>query len=147
MHIQRQTPIELVLKDGSMWLAFIFVPSAILVAVSSLEKHKPLGLLVTAFFLLFSAAFARHSTFTLDGMERNVRWRRRTFLKNETGSIPFDIIRDIIIDAQASDHDSVSYRLSIATVDGTTPMANIFSGGRIEHYQQLRQQIDRKSVV
>lgn len=141
MHIQRQTPTELILQDGSMWMSFIFIPAAIFVAALSVEKHKPLGLLVAAFFLLFAALFTRHSTFTLNGMQRIVRWRRRTFLKDESGSIPFDLIRDIILDAQARDRNSVGYRLSIVTVDGATPMANVFSGGRIEHYQQLRRQI------
>lgn len=141
MHIQRQTPMELILQDGSRWMAFVFVPAAICIAVPSLEKHKPLGLLVAAFFLFFSAVFMRHTTFTLDKMQRAARWRRRTVLKDENGSIPFDIIRDVVIDTQSGDRGTMSYRLSIVTADGPTPMANVFSGGRIEHYQQLRRQI------
>ncbi len=141
MHIQRQTPMELVLQDGSRWLAFVFIPSAVLVASTSIEKHKPLGLLGSAFFLLFAAAFFRHSTFTLDKMQRIARWRRFTVLKNETGSIPFDSIRDIVIDAQAGDHNAMTYRLSLVTADGPIPMANMFEGGSIERYQKLRQQI------
>jgi hypothetical protein len=141
MHIQRQTPMELVLQGGTRWMAFVFVPAGILVAVSSVEKHKPLGLLGSAFFLLFAAAFFRHSTFTLDKMQRIARWRRFTVLKNETGSIPFDSIRDIIIDAQAGDRNSASYRLILVTPDDRIPMDNVLQGGRIEHYERMRQQI------
>ena len=141
MHIQRQTPMELVLQDGSRWLAFVFVPSAVLVASTSIEKHKPIGLLVSAFFLLFAAAFFRHSTFTLDKMQRIARWRRFTVLKNESGSIPFDSIRDIVLDTQAGNNNTATYRLSLVTADGPLPMANMFQGGSIDHYQDLRQQI------
>lgn len=141
MHIQRQTPMELVLQGGTRWMAFVFVPSGILVGVSSVEKHKPLGLLVTAFFFFFAAAFFRHSTFTLDKMQRIARWRRFTVLKNETGSIPFDAIRDVIIDAQAGDHNSASYRLILVTLNDRIPMDNVLQSGRIEHYEQMRQQI------
>lgn len=141
MHIQRQTPMELVLQDGSRWLTVIFIPSAIFVTVFSIEKHQPRGFIAAALCLLFAAVFFRHSTFTLDKMQRIAQWRRLTILKNETGSIPFDSIRDIVIDAQAGDRNTTSYRLSIVTPDGQTPMANMFQGGRIEHYQHLRQQI------
>jgi len=142
MHIQRQTSMELVLQDGSMWMAFLFVPAGIAIAVSSIEKHKPFELLVTALFLLLAAAFTRHTTFTLDGMQRVARWRRRTFLKVETGSIPFDTIKDIVIDAQTGGrNNTMSYRLSINTASGSVPMANIFQGGALEHYQKLRQQV------
>ncbi|HLY41634.1 MAG TPA: hypothetical protein VKR52_10480 [Terracidiphilus sp.] len=141
MHIQRQTSTELVLQDGSMWMAFLFVPAAFFGGVAAIEKHKPMGLLISAFFLLFAAAFTRHTTFTLDGMQRVARFRRRTFLKIETGSIPFDSISDIVIDAQAGDRNSVSYRLSLVTGDGPVPMANVFSGGSYEHVQHLREDI------
>ena len=141
MHIQRQTPMELVLQDGSRWLALVFLAVALFIAVSSIERHTLKGLLVSAFFLLFAAAFFRHSTFTLDRMQRVARWRRLNILKNEAGFIPFDSIRDIVIDAQGGNRNSVSYRLVIVTADGRTPMANLFEGGSIEHYQMLRQQI------
>jgi len=141
MHIQRQTPMELVLQDGSRWLAFVFLAVAVFIAVSSIERHTLKGLLVSAFFLLFAAAFFRHSTFTLDRMQRVARWRRLSIFKNEAGSIPFDSIRDIVIDAQAGDRNSVSYRLVIVTAEDRTPMANLFEGGTIEHYEKLRQQI------
>jgi len=141
MHIQRQTPMELVLQDGSRWMSFLFVALAVFVAVASFERHSWRGLLVSAFFLFFAAAFFRHSTFTFDKMQRIARWRRFTVLKNESGSIPFDSIRDIIIDAQAGDHNSVNYRLVLVTAEGRTPMANLFEGGSIEHYQKLRRQI------
>lgn len=142
MHIQRQTSMELVLQDGSMWMAFLFVPAAIAIAVSSVEKHKPLELLAAALFLLFAAAFTRHTTFTFDGMQRVARWRRRTFLKVETGSIPFDAIKDVVIDAQTgSRNNTMTYRLSINADTSSVPMANIFQGGTLEHYQKLRQQV------
>lgn len=141
MHIQRQTPMELVLQDGSMWMAFIFVPSAIFVTISSIEKHQPRGFFAAALCLLFAAVFTRHTSFSFDKMQRVARWSRRTFFKVETGSLPFDSIRDIVIDAQAGDRNTATYRLSLVTADGPLPMANMFQGGSIGHYQGLRQQI------
>ena len=141
MHIQRQTPMELVLQDGSRWLSFLFIAVVVFVGVSSIEKHSYRGFFVSAFFLLFAVAFFRHSTFTLDKMQRIARWRRFTILKNETGSISFDSIRDIFIDTQAGEHGTACYRLTIVTTEGRTPMANMFEGGSIERYQHLRQQI------
>ncbi len=141
MHIQRKNEMELVLQDGSRWMLFVLIPLAVFVAIGSLERHSYKGLFLSAFFLLFAAVFFRHSTFTLDKMQRIARWRRMTILKTENGSIPFDSIRDIVIDAQSSGSSNVSYRLTLVTAEGRTPMANLFEGGRIERYQHLREQI------
>lgn len=141
MHIQRQTATDLVLQDGSRWLAFPFYLVSIALIATFLKDFDPVGLLCGTMFSFVAALFTRHTEFAFDRTQRLVRWRRRTFLKNDSGSIPFDAIRDIVIDAQRGSRGATSYRLSVLTVDGPTPMSNSVGGGDIERYQHLRQQI------
>jgi hypothetical protein len=141
MHIQRQTSTELVLQDGSRWLALPFYLVGLALAASFLKDFDPVGLLAGAMFLFVAAFFTRHTAFIFDRTQRIVRWRRRTFVKNESGYIPFDTIRGIAIDAQRGARGGTSYRLSVLTDDGSTPMSNSVGGGNIEEYQKLRLEI------
>jgi hypothetical protein len=140
MHIARQTQQELVVVDGTRWLALIFLAVTLLLVVSSVTRHEGKLLFVAGFFLLFAAAFARRTTVVLDGMQRVARWSRRTLLGKESGSIPFDDITDIVLDASPGANGALAYRLQMVTADGKTPMASVFNSG-LDHYENLRGQI------
>ena len=140
MHIKRQTSMELVLEDGSIWISLVCAPIGVIFCANSLTKHEPKMLLGAAFSFLFAALFLRHTTFTLDGMQRMGHWRQRTFLKVETGDVAFDAITDIVLDAQTGSHNTMTYRLVILTADAKIPMASVYESG-LERYEKMRGQI------
>jgi hypothetical protein len=140
MHIARHSPRELVVVDGTRWLALFFLAVAALLTFFAVTRYEYKLLFVTGFFLLFAALFTRRTTVTLDGMQRIANWRARTFLTVKSGAIPFDDITDIVLDATSGDHGSMVYRLSMVTAAGNTPMASAFATG-VKHYESLRGQI------
>lgn len=141
MHIKRESPTELLLVDGSIWLAFPFYLLGIALIATFLKGFDPVGLLCGTLFFFMAALFTRHTEFGFDREQRLARWRRRTFLSVNGGSIPFDAIRDIAIEPRRGSRGGTSYRLSVITDEDPTPMANSVGGGDIEKYQQLRQRI------
>ncbi len=139
MHAVRQSPTELVVKDSSVWMTILF--SGIAVAlVAGLGFSQPLRLLVPAFFLLCGIVTARATTFTFDGMRRTVQWSGFKPFKAESGTILFDEIDDIVVEASSNGNGAIAYRLSLKTRQGTVPMAYAYSGSR-DGYAALRQQI------
>jgi hypothetical protein len=139
MRITSQTPQELIVQDGSVWVSYICAASALVIIFFSIAENKINGLLTASFFLLCAIIADRRTTFTFDAMQRVVRWRGKKFLKVESGMIPFDDITDI--GTEASDSDGVTcYRLTILTRDGVFPMAYAYTG-RADAYAALRKQI------
>jgi hypothetical protein len=127
MHITRETPQELVVVHGSIWLSVLCAAAGLVLTCVAIVQCKPKGLLAAGLFLLFAALSARHITFTFDNMQRLVSWTGRKLFKVESGIIRFDDITDITVEALAGD-TGITRRLAILTPRGSTPMAYAYSG-------------------
>jgi hypothetical protein len=139
MHVVRHSPTDLVVKDSGVWMTILFTGIAAAL-VAGLGISQPLRLLVPAFFLLCGVITARATTFTFDGMRRTVQWSGFKPFKTESGTILFDEIDDITVEASSNGDNGIAYRLSLNTKQGTVPMAYAYSGSR-DGYVALRQQI------
>lgn len=139
MHIVRQSPTELVVKDSSLWMTILFAGIAVAL-VAGVGFSEPVKLLVPALFLLFGTITARATTFTFDAMRRTVQWSGFKPFKAESGTILFDEIEDITVEAAAGGNNRAAYKLSLATKQGPVPMAYGYSSSR-DGYAGLRQQI------
>lgn len=130
MRITRQTSTELVVEDSLLWVTVLCA----LVAAPLLYIGIAPGLHGTlaggGLFLFFGLFGVRKMTFVFDGIERRVRWNGRKLFKVESGSIPFDEITGIGVEAMSSDNSGVAYRLSILTAHGSVPMAYAYGGGK-----------------
>lgn len=140
MRIVRQSPTELVVKNSSLWMSIVCGGGALALILFGIAKAQPNLFLVAAFFLLFATITARETTFTFDGLERVTRWSGYKPFKSESGSIRFDDISDITIEAMSMDKSGMTYRLTLQTANGPVPMANAYSGSR-DGYASLRRQI------
>ena len=85
MHVVKETPNELVIKDSSMWLAAVFVIAGVAVALFGIAHSYPLSFLVSLILLLFAAPFARTLKFTFSSDERLARWRGRKIVQSGSG--------------------------------------------------------------
>ena len=130
MRITRQTPTELVVADSSMWLSAIFAAAACMPIGITISVHKLNGFYAAAFLLLFAVVWLRKTMVTFDAQQRVVRWTARKMFKVESGTIPFDDIRDISIDTMTSDKGTIIYRLAILTSQGAVPMESAYNSGR-----------------
>lgn len=140
MRIASQSPTELVVKDSTLWISALCGAAALATAYFALAKHQPRGLLGGAFFLLFTIAFARHTVFTFDGMQRMVRWSGYKPFHSASGSISFDEIADITVETSFGGNNVPTYRLSLKTANGLVPMAFVYSGSN-DGYASLRRTI------
>jgi hypothetical protein len=140
MHVVRETPNELVIKDSSLWLAAVFVIAGVAVAFFGIARSYPLSLLVSLVLLLFAAPFARTVKFTFSSTERVARWRGRKLFKVESGSVAFDEITGVGTETTASSKGGLSFRLTLLTAQSSIPMAYTLQSGE-QHYARLRQKI------
>jgi hypothetical protein len=140
MRIAHQSPTELVVKDSSFWLTYLNAGIALLLLVAGISKTEPRVYLGAALFLLFAAITARGTTFTFDGMQRVVRWNGFKLFKKDSGTIPFDDIEDVTVEASSSGNSGTTYRLSLLTKQGAVPMAYAYSGSS-DSYGAMRREI------
>jgi hypothetical protein len=93
-----------------------------------------------ALFLLLALPAIRKSRFVFDARERVVRWRNFLMFRTSAGSLPFDAIRGIGIEAFSSEGNGLTYRLTILTSDKPVPLSSAYSPGE-EKYTNLRNTI------
>ena len=140
MRIVRQSPTELVVKNSTLWMSIVCGAGALTLIFFGIAKAKPGMFLVAVFFLLFATITARGSTFTLDGLERVARWRDYKLLKTSSGTVRFDDVSDITVEATSMDKSGTMYRLVLQTTNGPVPMANSLTGSS-DGYASLRRQV------
>lgn len=140
MRIIRQSATELVVKDSSVWMSVLCIGGALAVGCFAWMKGEPKSLFVTAFFLLFAAIAARATTCTFDALEQVVRWRGFRLFKTSSGTVRFEDIRDITVEAMSMDKSGMTYRLVLQTAQGPVPLANAYSGSS-DGYAKLRREI------
>jgi hypothetical protein len=140
MHIARQSPQELLVVDSSRWISLLSATAGVVTGFAALAKHQPKGFFGAGLFVLFAVLADAQTRFTFDAMRRVVHWTGRRFFRSESGTIAFDDIRDITVEASAAGSEgSASYRLAILTDQGTRPMAYGYSG--IGDFGKMRQAI------
>jgi hypothetical protein len=137
MRITRQTPTELVTEDSTVWISLVCSLAALPLIYVGIQAGRHKALLGAALFILFSVVWVRKKTFTFDAMQRGVRWTGRKLLKIESGSIPFDNITDIGIEALSGGSSDATYRLTVLTPQGAVPMAYEYTG-RTDAYAAMR---------
>jgi hypothetical protein len=141
MKILRQTPLELVTVDSTIWISMICALASLPLFYVSVVLGRRGVLFGACFFAICAMIGIRKMTFVFDAMQRMVRWKGWKPFKVESGIIPFDEITDIGTEAiSGGESGGASYRLTILTPKGAVPMAYAY-GGNSQQYESLRKTI------
>jgi len=140
MRITRQAATELVVVDSSLWIAAISAFGALSLFCATAITEKKGNLVCAGFFAICSLICIRRTRFVFDARARVVRWKNLLFLKASTGSLAFDDIRGIGIEASSGDGGSATYRLTILTSQKPIPLAYSYSPGS-DKYAAMREAI------
>lgn len=140
MHVLRKTNQELVVIDGSIWLSVFFLCAASLITYQGVVHNMRNWWLAVGLLLLFALVMWRRETVTFDTASQQVRWVRRRAFKLASGTIAFSDMRGITIESMSTNHNVLSYRLTILTTAEPVPMSDEYGGGQA-HYEALRKQI------
>lgn len=139
MHVTRKTNQELVVLDSSIWISiFLLIVSAFMTYRLLLENNRR-GLWIDAIFLLFILLFWRREVVVFDAARQQAIWTRRRLFNVATGAIPFSEITGIGMETTSSGN-ALTYRLSILTAKGSTPMSDSYASGQ-KKYEDLRKEI------
>jgi hypothetical protein len=140
MKLTRKPDGQLVLADNSLWLAAIFALAALPLFYAAIILGRGRTFFGACFFLLSSFLCMRKSVFTFDADRRLVRWHMLRFLKVTSGTVPFEKVRDIGMEATSGRGGNTNYRLTLLTFDGSIPlMSSYASDGK--KYASIREQI------
>jgi len=144
MRIARQTDHELVIEESSLWLSVVLFVAATALAFLTLSQNKPKGLLGAGLFFLFALMWVRKIVFRFDAGEQMVYWMGRVLFKVTTGNIPFSQITGIGTETSSGGKSGnvPTYRLSILTAVGSTPMSSAYGGNR-NNYMSIREVVLR----
>ena len=134
----RQTATELVVEDSCLWVAVVTAAGSLPLFYAGAFVGNKGNYIVGGLFLLCALLATRKSRFVFDARERVVRWTNLLIFRTSTGSVPFDDIRGIGIEAMAGDGDS--YRLTILSSQKPIPLASSYGPGK-EKYTNLRKTI------
>ncbi|MGA3133024.1 MAG: hypothetical protein ABSD59_19640 [Terracidiphilus sp.] len=143
MRVKRETPAELVVAEGTIWVSCIcaVVASALLYSLRN-QGQKLGGLLMAGFLLAFAAGFVLKTQVIFNAMERTASWSGRRLFWVKSGTIPFDAIQDVGMDSSVGNHGVLTYRMTIVTAQGTIPMSDSYSGGK-QSKTEMRERILR----
>lgn len=139
MHVARKTNQELVILDSSIWISVFLLCISVFAAYRLSVQHNTKGLLSLAFMLLFILLFWRKEVVSFDAARQQVTWTRRRLFRVATGTISFSEITGIGMETTSADR-ALTYRLTILTAQGSTPMSDSYAGGQ-QKYEKLRQEI------
>lgn len=141
MRITRQTVVELVLEDNSLWLAGVLAIASLPLFYAAVFAGKKGNFVVAGFLVACSLICIRKTCFVFDARERVVRWKNLRFLKASTGSVAFDEIREIGIESSSGGSEGRSgYRLTILTSSGSIPLSYSY-GSESDKYATMRETI------
>jgi hypothetical protein len=142
MKILRQTQLELVTVESTLWISIFFALVSLIMIYAAIASGQLKLLFSAGVFALLALVCIWKKTFVFDAMQRVVRWNGRKIFKTESGTIPFDEIADIGTEARSSgdSRGRAMYRLTILTPQGSVPMAYGYGGYR-PRYDSLRKTI------
>jgi hypothetical protein len=144
MHIQRETPAELVVVDGTLWMSTPFTFGFVYMLYQTIHRAimhtgNRWDVLAPIIMGLFAWASAQHTRFVFKAMPGMVRWRRFQYLRIRSGSISFDEVTDIAIETTTTDKGGKVHRLVVVTSQARIPMSNGYSG--LGNFDKMRARI------
>ncbi len=127
MVAQRNTEGVLVFQNSTVWLSVVCgVIIAILIYAAFASGDN--RLFRPALFLgLFFVAFLSKYKFVFDATQRMVRWQIMRFGWRRTGSLPFDAVKDVVLQSEPG-KGRPTYRLAILTAEGSMPLSSGYGG-------------------
>jgi hypothetical protein len=140
MRVTRQTATELVVEDSSLWIAAVLFAGSLPLFYSAVVVGNKGSYIVGGFFLLCALLGARKSRFIFDARERVVRWENFVVVRSSAGSLAFDDIRGIEIEAFSGGENGLTYRLTLLTSGKPVPLSSAYRPGE-RKYTDLRNTI------
>lgn len=129
MKVVRQTETELVLGDSTLGFAALMGAAAVFLAYGAVSTGKKSTLFPAALFVLFAFFCLRKTTIVFDSVRRMANWHRLRYFIRSSGSIPYDDIKDIVIETSTGGTAGrATYRLAILTQQGSWPMSDGYGG-------------------
>lgn len=133
MHIQRETPTELVVVDVTLWMSIPFAFGFVYMLYQTIHRAmlhtgNRWDTLAPIIMGLFAFASAQHTRFAFNADRRTVRWRRFQSFRFHSGSLSFDGVSDVAIETTLTDKGGKVHRLALVTSQGRIPMSNGYSG-------------------
>lgn len=123
-----------------MWIAAVLFAGSLPLLYSAAVVGNRGGYIVGGFFLLCALLGTRKSRFIFDARARIVRWQNFVVLRSSAGSLAFDNIRGIGIEAFSGDGNGLTYRLTLLTSGKSVPLSSAYGPGE-RKYSGLRNTI------
>jgi hypothetical protein len=144
MHIQRETPTELVVVDGTLWMSVPFTFGFVYMLYQTVHRAinhtgNRWDVLAPIIMGLFAWASAQHTRVVFSAAPRTVQWRRFQYFRMHSGSCPFDEVSDISIETTTTDKGGKVHRLTLVTSQAKIPMSNGYSG--LGNFDKMRARI------
>jgi hypothetical protein len=144
MHIQHETPTELVTADGTLWMSAPFVLGFVymlyqMIHRASTRRGSHWDILAPIIMALFAWASAQHTRFAFNANQRTVKWRRFQYFHIRSGSCSFDEVTDVAIETTLTDKGGKVHRLVLVTPQARIPMSNGYSG--LGNFDKMRARI------
>ena len=123
MTVERNTETVLVVQNGTLWLSAVFGVVGLIVlaaAFSAGDKRLAGPALVTGVCAVLCLS---KYTFVFDSTQRMVRWQTLRFGKRGAGSMPFDEVKDVVLQSEPG-KTRPTYRLAMLTANGSMPLSS-----------------------
>jgi len=124
MKIQRHTDAVLVVQNSTLWLSAVFgVIGLILLAAAFSAGNKRVAVPASVMAVCAVLCLSKY-TFVFDSTQRMVRWQTLRFGKSRAGSMPFDEVKDVVLESAPSTSGRPTYRLAMLTAKGSIPLSS-----------------------
>jgi hypothetical protein len=113
-----------VVQNSTLWLSAVFgVLGLIMVgaAFSSGDKRLFRPAVAMAVFAVLSLS---KYTVVFDATQRMVRWKIMRFGRRRAGSMPFDSVKDVVLQSEPGKSGRPTYRLAMLTAEGPMPLSS-----------------------
>lgn len=132
MKITRQTGTELVVADSTLWIAALCVAGSLPLLGMGIA-HRHLRLIAEALpWWLFAVVWLRRTRVVFDRTRGTVDWQRLRYFQYASGSLPLSRLSAINIETTLGGRSGANtYRLALATPEGSFPFSDEYSGGRM----------------
>lgn len=132
MKITRQTGTELVVEDGTLWIAALCVLGSLPLLGMGIA-HRHVRLIAEALpWWLFAVVWLRRTRICFDRTQGTVVWQRLRYFRRASGNLPLSGLSAINIETSLGGRGGANtYRLALATPQGSFPFSDEYSGGRM----------------
>lgn len=140
MKITRHTDSELTIQDSLLWLSALLLLVSLFPFYDGIRLGQNKNFAVTSMLLLFALLAFRKTTCTFDALRRTAFIRQRKLFTVSERTVPFDQIRDIVLDLDTLGQQRAQYRLALLTPSGSIPLAPSYGPGS-QRYSAMRDTI------